>query len=105
MERTRLLEELTQGSTYQINMYSYSDLLSTTSINTSILLDGKSIQLEIFFFISSFILVPLLKSFDVQPLDSTSVQLTWSLSDSSITDNYTLSITRLCDNIEFPLIT
>jgi len=43
-----------------------------------------------------------LTSFDVQPVNSTSVQLTWSLSDSSIIDNYTLSVTRLCDNMVLP---
>ena len=36
-----VLEGLTQGTTYQINIYSYSDLLSSTSTNISVLLDGK----------------------------------------------------------------
>ena len=36
-----VLEGLTQGTTYQINIYSYSDLLSSTSTNISVLLDCK----------------------------------------------------------------
>jgi len=38
---SRVLEGLTQGTAYQINIYSYSDLLSSTSTNILILLHGS----------------------------------------------------------------
>ena len=46
-----------------------------------------------------FLTVPLITSLNVQPLTPTSVMVSWDTSNSLV-DNYTVSYTRLCDNIK-----
>ena len=46
-----------------------------------------------------FLTVPLITSLNVQPLTPTSVIVSWD-SSNSLVDNYTVSYTRLCDNIK-----
>ena len=45
-----------------------------------------------------FLTVPLITSLNVQPLTLTSVMVSWN-SSNSLVDNYTISYTGLCDNI------
>ena len=46
-----------------------------------------------------FLIVPLITSLNVQPLTPTSAMVSWDTSNSLV-DNYTVSYTRLCDNIK-----
>ena len=47
--------------------------------------------------------VPLITSLNVKPLTPTSVMVSWD-SSNSLVDNYTVSYTRLCDNIKGTVI-
>ena len=49
-----------------------------------------------------FLTVPLITSLNVQPLTPTSVMVSWDTSNSLV-DNYTVSYTRLCDNVIWTL--
>ena len=50
-----------------------------------------------------FLTVPLITSLNVQPLTPTSVIVSWDTSNRLV-DNYTVSYTRLCDNIKGTVI-
>ena len=41
-------------------------------------------------------------SFEAQPNTPTTILISWVIPDTSIIDNYTVTVTRLCDNIVLP---
>ena len=50
---------------------------------------------------SFFITVPSISSLEAQSATSDSITLSWSMPEGNIIDNYTLTVTRLCDNVVF----
>ena len=48
--------------------------------------------------------VPIISSFNVHPLTSTSVMLSWSVPVTSVIDSYTVVVTRICDNTEITTV-
>ena len=47
------------------------------------------------------IIVPSISSFEAQSTTSDSIKLSWTIPEGNIIDNYTLTVTRLCDNVVF----
>ncbi len=47
------------------------------------------------------IIVPSISSLEAQSLTSDSITLSWTVPQDNIIDNYTLTATRLCDNVVF----
>ena len=45
--------------------------------------------------------VPFLSSFGAQSTTSDSITFSWTIPEGNIIDNYTLNVTRLCDNVVF----
>ena len=41
-------------------------------------------------------------SFEAQPNTPTTILISWVIPDTSIIDNYTVTVTRLCDNVVLP---
>ncbi len=48
------------------------------------------------------IIVPSISSFEAQSTTSDSITLSWTIPEGNIIDNYTATVTRLCDNEVFP---
>ena len=44
-------------------------------------------------------IVPLILSLDIQKVNTTSILVSWETVNTSIVDNYTVTVTRLCDNV------
>ena len=53
------------------------------------------------FIIIIIITVPSISSLEAQSTTSDSVTLSWTIPEGNIIDNYTLTVTRLCDNVVF----
>ena len=49
----------------------------------------------------SFTSVPSISSFEATSTASNSITLSWTIPEGNIIDNYTLTVTRLCDNVVF----
>ena len=41
-------------------------------------------------------------SFEAQPNSPTTISISWVIPETSIIDNYTVTVTRLCDNVVLP---
>ena len=52
-------------------------------------------------FVCTIIIVPSISSLEAQPTTSETVTLLWTIPEGDIIDNYTLTVTRLCDNVMF----
>ena len=50
-------------------------------------------------------LVPSLSSLDGQSTTSDSITLSWTIPEDDVVDNYTVTVTRLCDNVVLPSTT
>ena len=48
------------------------------------------------------ITVPSISSLKAQSITSDSITLSWTIPEGVTIDNYTLTVTRLCDNVVFP---
>ena len=46
--------------------------------------------------------VPLIESFEVQSNTPSSIMISWQIPSTSIIDNYTVTLTNLCDNVVLP---
>ena len=46
-------------------------------------------------------IVPSISSLEAQSTTSDSITLSWTIPEGNIIDNYTLTVTRLCDNVVF----
>ena len=51
------------------------------------------------YFTFTFDIVPSILSFDIQKVKTTSFLASWDSVNTSIVDNYTVTVTRLCDNV------
>ena len=48
-----------------------------------------------------FVTVPSISSLEAQSTTNDSITLLWTIPEGNIIDNYTLTVTRLCDNVVF----
>ncbi len=58
--------------------------------------------MKLLHFSAIIIIVPSISSLVAQSTTSDSITLSWTIPDSNIIDNYTLTVTRLCDSVVFP---
>ena len=101
----RILNGLNKGTTYTISVYSYSGLVSETASVLIIDYNGMYVVMEATVtFIVFLFTVPIISSFLVHPLTSTSVMLSWSVPVTSVIDSYTVVVTRICDNTDITTV-
>ena len=76
-------------------------LLLTLMVSINHLSLKKTFVLKILILSVIIITVPSISSLEAQSTTSDSVTLSWTIPEGNIIDNYTLTATRLCDNVVF----
>ena len=98
------LQGLTLNSTYTVHvisyLFNYTDIFMEEFTEKVVLFDGisKLNQYNVLLFLLIYI-VPSILSLDIQKVKTISFLASWDTVNTSIVDNYTVSVTRLCDNV------
>ncbi len=101
------LEGLALENIYTVHvisyLYNYTDIFKEESTGVVVIFDGKQTQYKsqylLLLTLVLIITVPSILSLDIQKINTTSILTSWDTVNSSIVDNYTVTVTRLCDNV------
>ena len=101
----RILNGLNKGTAYTVEVYSHEGFYSNTSrASIEVPFDGNLYLFTFDLLLTTAIIisVPSILSLEAQSNTSDSITLLWTIPEEVAIDNYTLTVTRLCDNVVFP---